>query len=260
MVGQRPKYEDFEKYLFVALKMLMLDEKNNEVTSEQVSLIVSSDFVISFQETEGDVFNPIRERLRNAKGRIRKEGADYLAYSLIDTIVDNYFSILEKIGEDVESIEEELVTNPTPKTLQIIHDLKRQTISLRKSVWPLREIVSGLERGEIPVIKKTTRIYLRDVYDHTIQVIDTVETLRDMIAGMLDIYLSSVSNRLNEIMKVLTIISTIFIPITFVTGLYGMNFKYMPELNWRWGYFGVLGIVLMVVCVMLVYFRRKRWI
>lgn len=259
MVGQRPKYEDFEKYLFVALKMLMLDEKNSEITSEQVSLIVSSNFVISFQETEGDVFNPIRARLRNAKGRIRKEGADYLAYSLIDTIVDNYFSILEKIGEDVESIEEELVTNPTPKTLQIIHDLKRQTISLRKSVWPLREIINGLERGEIPVIKKTTRIYLRDVYDHTIQVIDTVETLRDMISGMLDIYLSSVSNRMNEVMKVLTIIATIFIPITFISSLYGMNFKYMPELNWHWGYFGALSVMLAVVVVMLSYFKRKRW-
>ncbi len=260
MVGQRPKYQDFEQYVFVALKMLMLNEDGTEINSEQVSLIINSNFVISFQETIGDVFNPIREHLRNAKGRIRKEGADYLAYSLIDTIVDNYFTILEKIGADVESIEEELVTNPNPKTLQIIHDLKRQSISLRKSVWPLREIINGLERGETPFIKKTTRLYLRDVYDHTIQVIDTVESLRDMISGMLEVYISSMNIRLNEIMKVLTIIATIFIPITFVASLYGMNFKYMPEISWRWGYWGALGVMAVIAILMLIYFRRKRWI
>lgn len=258
--GQRPKYEDFEEYVFIVLKMLMFDEKDNEIKAEQVSLIIGSNFVISFQEKEGDVFNPVRERIRNAKGRIRKAGSDYLGYTLIDMIVDNYFIILEKMGEKVEFMEEELVTNPTPQTLQTIHDLKRETISLRKSVWPLREVISGLERGELSLIEESTRIYLRDVYDHTIQVIDTVEALRDMVSGMLDIYLSSVSNRMNEVMKVLTIIATIFIPLTFVVGIYGMNFKFMPELEWPFGYLMVWGINAVIVIIMISYFKRKGWL
>jgi len=256
---QRPKIEDFDDYIFVVLKMLYYDEKEEEIISEQVSLIIGSNFVISFQEKEGDVFNPIRDRIRNAKGRIRKMGADYLAYALIDAIVDNYFIILEKIGEKVEGMEDELVTNPTPETLQTIHNLKRDTIFLRKSVWPLREGISVLERSESPLIQESTGIFLRDVYDHTIQVIDTIETFRDMVSGMLDIYLSSISNRMNEVMKVLTIIATIFIPLTFIAGVYGMNFKYMPELEWRWAYFGVLAIMLVVGILMISYFRRKKW-
>ncbi|HUW23216.1 MAG TPA: magnesium/cobalt transporter CorA [bacterium] len=256
---QRPKIEDFDDYIFVVLKMLYYDEKEKEIISEQVSLIIGSNFVISFQEKEGDVFNPIRDRIRNAKGRIRKMGADYLAYALIDAIVDNYFIILEKIGEKVEGMEDELVTNPTPETLQTIHNLKRDTIFLRKSVWPLREGISVLERSESPLIQESTGIFLRDVYDHTIQVIDTIETFRDMVSGMLDIYLSSISNRMNEVMKVLTIIATIFIPLTFIAGVYGMNFKYMPELEWRWAYFGVLAIMLVVGILMISYFRRKKW-
>ena len=175
----------------------------------------------------------MRERIRDGKGRIRKMGADYLAYALLDAIVDNYFVVLEKLGEQIEALEEELVADPGQETLHEIHALKREMIYLRKSVWPLREVVSGLERAESPLIQKTTGIFLRDVYDHTIQVIDTIETFRDMLSGMLDIYLSSVSNRMNEVMKVLTIIATIFIPLTFLAGVYGMNFKYMPELEWR---------------------------
>jgi len=256
---QRPKIEDFDDYIFVVLKMLYYDEKEKEIISEQVSLIIGSNFVISFQEKEGDVFNPIRDRIRNAKGRIRKMGADYLAYALIDAIVDNYFIILEKIGEKVEGMEDELVTNPTPETLQTIHNLKRDTIFLRKSVWPLREGISILERSESPLIQESTGIFLRDVYDHTIQIIDTIETFKDMVSGMLDIYLSSISNRMNEVMKVLTIIATIFIPLTFIAGVYGMNFKYMPELEWRWAYFGVLAIMLVVGILMISYFRRKKW-
>jgi magnesium transporter len=258
--GQRPKMEDFGDYLFIVLKMLHYDEEKNETKTEQVSLILSSKFVLSFQENEGDVFDPIRERIRSDRGRIRKMGADYLAYSLIDAIVDNYFMVLEKIGEEIEEIEDELVKNPTPEVLHTIHHLKRELIFLRKSVWPLREVISRLERWESPLIDKSIDIYLRDVYDHTIQVIDALETFRDMLSGMLDIYLSSVSNRMNEVMKVLTIIATIFIPLTLVAGIYGMNFKYMPELESPWGYPMVYMIMLAISAVMLVYFRRKKWL
>jgi len=257
--GQRPKYEDFDQYILVALKMLMFDEEKKEIISEQVSLVFGSNFVISFQEKEGDVFNPIRERIRNAKGRIRRMGPDYLAYSLLDAVVDNYFSILEKLSEKIENMEEELVTNPRPQTMQAIHNLKKDTISLRKSVWPLREVVGSLERSESKLIKKGTHIFLRDVYDHTIQAIDTIETFRDMISGMLDIYLSSVSNRMNEIMKVLTIFAAIFIPLTFIAGIYGMNFEFMPELKWKWGYFALLGFMAVVGFGMLFHFKRKKW-
>jgi len=258
--GQRPKVDDLGDYMFLVLKMLYHDENEDEVVGEQVSLIIGANYVISFQEREGDVFNPIRERIKNAKGRIRKAGADYLAYALVDAIVDHYFAILEELGERIESMEEELVTNPTPETLQIIHKLKRNLIFCRKSVWPLRETVSGLERGESPLITESTGIYLRNVYDHTIQVIDTIETYRDMVSGMLDIYLSSLSNRMNEVMKVLTIIATIFIPLTFIAGIYGMNFKFMPELEWHWGYPVALIVMLIVVGFMVMYFRRKRWL
>lgn len=258
--GQRPKMEDFEDYIFVVLRMLRFDNKENETKTEQISLILGRNFVVSFQEDEGDVFDHLRERLRSNKGRIRKMGSDYLAYSLIDSIVDNYFIILETLGEAIEDIEERLVTNPTSATLQTIHDLKREMIFLRKSVWPLREVINKLERSESPLINKSTYIYLRDVYDHTIQVMDAVETFRDMLSGMLDIYLSSVSNRMNEIMKVLTIIATIFIPLTFVAGIYGMNFQYMPELGQTWSYPAVLILMLVVAMLMVAYFRKRHWI
>jgi magnesium transporter len=258
--GQRPKMEDLENYIFVVVKMLYYDDEAHEITSEQVSLILGSNFVISFQEREGDVFDPVRERIRKAKGRIRRLKADYLAYVLIDTIVDHYFVILEKIGEHVEGMEEELVTNPKPETLQHIHNLKRELIFLRKSVWPLREIISGLERGDSSLIDESTGIYFRDVYDHTISVAETVETFRDMVSGMLDTYLSSVSNKMNEVMKVLTIMATIFIPLTFVAGIYGMNFEFMPELKWHWGYFAALALMGAVAVVMVIYFRRKTWL
>ena len=197
---QRPKMEDYGEYLFIVLRMLNYNDKSSEIEVEQISLILGTNFVLSFQEKEGDTFNPIRERIRNSKGRIRRMGADYLSYSLLDSIVDNYFIILEKLGEKIEFLEDELVTRPTPETLQIIHHLKREMIYLRKAVWPLREVIGSLERGEPPLVKETIRVYLRDVYDHTIQVIDTIETFRDMVSGMLDIYLSSISNRLNAVM------------------------------------------------------------
>lgn len=240
--------------------MLFYNENNNEVDVEQISLILGENFVISFQERPGDVFDPIRDRIRNAKGRIRKMGVDYLVYALIDAVVDNYFSIMEKFTEKIESLEEELINDPTPNTSRTIHNLKREMIFLRKSVWPLREVVNVLERGDLRFIKKSTRVFLRDLYDHTIQVIDTIETLRDMVSGMLDIYLSSISNRMNEVMKVLTIIATIFIPLTFIAGIYGMNFRYMPELQWQWGYFTVWIIMGAVAISMLFYFKRKRWL
>ncbi|MCP8304622.1 MAG: magnesium/cobalt transporter CorA [archaeon] len=257
---QRPKMEDFEDYVFFVLKMLYYDEKENKIKVEQISLVLASNFVISFQESEGDVFNPVRERIRNGKGRIRKMGADYLAYALIDAIVDNYFIILEKLGEKIEDIEDELVTHPTSETLHAIHKLKREMIFLRKSVWPLREVVSKLERGESSLIKETTVIYLRDVYDHTIQVIDTIETFRDMLSGMLDMYLSSISNRMNEVMKVLTVIATIFIPLTLIASIYGMNFAYMPELESPWSYPMVLVGMFITGVLMLIYFKRKKWL
>ncbi len=257
---QRPKMEDYGEYLYIVLKMLNFNDQSSEIEAEQVSLIVGPNFIFSFQEREGDTFNPIRERIRNGKGRIRKMGADYLTYALLDSIVDNYFIILEKLGEEIEFLEEKLVTHPTPEVLQTIHVLKREMIFLRKAVWPLREVISGLERGESSLIKESTRIYLRDIYDHTIQAIDNIETYRDMISGILDIYLSSVSNRLNSVMKVLTIIATIFMPLTFLAGIYGMNFKYMPELEWRWGYPFTWLIMVGIGVFMLFYFRKKKWL
>ena len=258
--GQRPKCEDYEKCLFMVLKMLIYNNESNSIQSEQISLVLGQNFVISFQETVGDVFEQIRDRIRNAKGRIRKMSADYLAYALIDAIVDNYFLILERMGEQIESMEEELIAKPSDKTVRRIHALKRELIFLRKSVWPLRELVNIMEKTESSLISDATGPYLRDVYDHTIQVIDTVESFRDMVSGMLDIYLSSISNRMNAVMKVLTIIATIFIPLTFIAGIYGMNFKFMPELEWKWGYFIVLIIMAVVAAVMLIYFKRKKWL
>ena len=257
---QRPKLEDFGDYVYIVLKMLFSEDDNAGITSEQVSLILGANVVISFQEgIVGDLFNSVRARLRNDKTKIRRMGADYLAYTLVDSIVDNYFAILEGLGEHIETIEDELIAHPEPETLNDIHYLKREMIFLRRSVWPLREVINSLERGESLLIKDATRIYLKDVYDHTIQVIDTIETFRDMLAGMLDIYLSSISYKMNEVMKVLTIIATIFIPLTFIVGIYGMNFNYMPELDVWWAYPVVWAVMLVIALVMVVYFRRRRW-
>lgn len=256
---QRPKIKDFGNYIFIILKMLYYDEKDNEMKVEQVSLVLGKNYVISFQEREGDVFDAIRERNRNNIGRIRKLGADYLVYSLIDAIVDNYFTIIEKLDEEIENLEDKVIIQPNPSNVQAIHKLKRDLIFLRKSVWPLREVISFLEKGESPLVLESTNIYLRDVYGHTIQVMDTVETLRDIVSGILDIYLSSINTRMNEIMKVLTIIATIFIPLTFITGIYGMNFQYMPEIKWFWGYPAVLSIMVAIGIGMLIYFKRKKW-
>jgi len=258
--GQRPKLEDYGDYLYAVLKMISHAGGEARLDVEQVSIILGKSFVISFQEKEGDVFSAVRDRLRNSKGNIRARGADYLAHGLMDAVVDHYFVVLETLGESIEALEEAVVTRATPETLRQMHAIKRQLIFLRKSVWPLREVISNLQRGESPLVSDGTGLYLRDLYDHTIQVIDTVESFRDMAAGILDIYLSTMSNKMNEVMKVLTIIATLFIPLTFVAGVYGMNFKHMPELDWRLGYPLVLLIMLAICVVMLVYFRRKRWI
>jgi len=257
---QRPKAEDYGEYLYIVLKMLT-NGKDNEIVTEQLSIIVGANFVLSFQEgLEGDVFNQIRDRIRTGKGRIRKMGADYLAYALIDSIVDNYFVILEKFGEKIETLETELIENPTQKTVQRIYQLKRELIFLHNAVWPLREAVSSLGKLESPLIGEATTPYLRDVYDHVIHVIDSVDIYREMISGMLDMYLSSVSYRLNEVMKVLTVISLIFMPLTFIAGVYGMNFKYMPELEWKYGYYLIWLVMAGIVAGMVIYFRRKKWL
>jgi magnesium transporter len=256
---QRPKLEDFDDYLVIILKIYS-EAEDNRLKPEQVSIILGSNFVISFQEKEGTVFNNVRARIKNKKGRIRKMGSDYLAYALVDALVDSYFLVLEKVGEKLESIEEVLIADPKPETLKGIHNLKREMIFLRKSVWPLREVLNILEKDESPLIMDSTRVYLRDVYDHTIQLIDTIETYRDILTGMLDLYLSTVSNKMNEIMKVLTIIATIFIPLTFITGIYGMNFNFMPELGWRFGYPVVWLIMVSVGLLMFFFFWRKKWL
>jgi magnesium transporter len=257
--GGRPKIEDFGDHVFIVLKMLYQDEESDELLSEQISLIFSENYVISFQESHGDVFDSIRERIRKGKGRVRKEVGDYLAYLIIDAIVDNYFNVLEDIADYIEDTEEVLLEKPNSETLQTIHSLKNDALFLRKSIWPLREIINLLERGESPLIRETTRIYFRDVYDHTIQVMDTLDTFRDIISGMLDTYLSSMSNRMNEVMKVLTIFASIFIPLTFMAGVYGMNFEYMPELKWPWGYPVLWTLMLTVGITMVVMFKRKKW-
>ncbi len=258
--GQRPKLEDYGDYLFVVLKMLRHDRKSGLLDAEQLCMVVGPHYVITFQERPGNLFDPVRERIRHGKGRSRRMGADYLAYALIDAIVDEYFAVLEHYGERIEAVEENLVNHPTPDSLRAIHRLKSEMIFLRKSVWPLREVVNMLERGESPLIRQPTTVYLRDVYDHTVHVIDTVETFRDIISGMLETYLSSMSNRMNEVMKVLAIIATIFMPLTFIAGIYGMNFEHMPELAWPWGYPLALSLIVTAAVVPILLVKRKGWL
>lgn len=257
---QRPKAEDLGNAVFVVLRMIEGDGRGPTLMTDQLSLILGPNYVISFQETPGDCLDPVRERIRGAKGRVRGLGPDYLAYTLIDAVVDNYFVVLEGLGERIDELEERLISEPRRELLHEIHGLKRAMIDLRKAVWPLREVVSGLERLESPLIRKTTDVFLRDLYDHAIQVIDTVESFREILTSMLETYLSSVSNRMNEIMKVLTIIATIFIPITFIVGVYGMNFKSIPEFGWRWGYPFVWALILGTVGGLLWFFRKNKWL
>lgn len=257
---QRPKLEDYGGYLYVVARMLSYDAGRRELGSEQVSLLLGPNYVFSLQESRGDVFDPVRERIRGGKGRIRHHGPDYLANALLDAVVDNYFVILEQMGEEIEELESRLVENPRPEQLRTVHQLKREMILLRRSVWPLREVLAGLERTESELLRPGTRIFVRDVYDHAVQIIDVVESFRDMLSGLQDLYLSSISNRMNEVMKVLTIIGTIFIPITFLAGVYGMNFTHFPELAWKWGYPAFWAASLAVGGLMVAFFRRRKWL
>ena len=257
---QRPKTEVYDNYLFFSLKMLALSRESHDLETEQVSMLLGERLVITFQERPGDVFEQVRERLRQGKGRIRRLKADYLAYALLDALVDSYFGILERLGEEMEDLEELVLKYPSKPSVSRIHKLKAQILVLRRAAWPLRELVSGFEKTESPLLEPSTRVFLRDVYDHIIQIIDSVEISRETISGLMDLYLSSLGNRTNEVMKVLTIVATIFIPLTFIAGVYGMNFHFMPELAWKWGYPAVLLAMLLAALVMLWYFRRKKWL
>jgi magnesium transporter len=261
--NQRPKIEDYGDYLYIVLKAIYFDEARDGIDTEQISLIIGEKHLISFQEkdgSEGDMLSNIRERLRTNTGRLRKLGIDYLAYSIIDIIVDNYFVVIEIIGDKIELLEDQAAKNPNPEILEKIHLLKRDLIAMRRAVWPLREVLGSYSRVETKLLHQETLPYLRDVYDHTIQAVDMIEIYRDTISSLIDIYLSSVSYRLNEIMKLLTMISVIFIPLTFLAGVYGMNFDYMPELRSHYGYLGVWLVMILIAVFMLIWFRRKKWL
>jgi magnesium transporter len=259
---QRAKLEDYGDYLYVVLKTFGYETGGAEqrIYSEQISLVLGKNFVLSFLETDGIQLQPVRDRLRSGKGQIAKSGADFLMYSLIDAIVDSYFVILERLDEKTEALETELIARPQPNTLESIHRLKREGVFLRRALWPLREVISSLQRGDSPLFGRNTLLYLRDVYDHTIHIIESIESLRDLTAGMLDIYISSVSFRISTVMKVLTVITTIFMPLTLITGVFGMNFKYLPGLEWNLGFFAVLGAMAAISAGMLLLFRWKKWL
>jgi magnesium transporter len=258
--SQRPKIEIFDNYVFIVLKMISIGNSGYEIKIDQISIILGINFVISFQETSEDIFYNVRQRIRNDKSRMRRTRADYLSYTLIDTLVDNYFAVLENLDEKIEFLEDAVVAAPSPETLQAIHTLKREMIFLRKSIWPLRDVIKSLEREESALVEDSTKPYIRDVYDHTVHIIETIEIFREMLSGLLEIYLSSISQHMNEVMKLLTIISTVFIPLTFITGIYGMNFEYMPELRCRFGYFAILLVMVFLGFGMIIYFRKKRWL
>ncbi len=258
-VGQRPKMDELGEYVHFVLNMLTMDQGELGISEEQISLLLKGRVVMSFQEKSGDVFDGVRKRIREGKGTIRQRGGDYLVYALLDAVVDHYFVVMERLGERFEDIESALMDNPTKQLLSQIHFLRRESLGLRRAVYPLREAVGRFEKLEEPVIDKRSQMYIRDLYDHLIQVIDGIELFREMANGMLDLYMNSISQRMNEIMKVLTIIATIFIPLTFVAGIYGMNFTYMPELEYRYAYFVILGMMALTVFGMFWYFKKKGW-
>jgi magnesium transporter len=258
--SQRAKLEEYPSYLYLVVRMVHWDEEREGIADEQVSLVVGDRWVVSLQERRGDVFEGVRDRLRQGRGLIRSRGAGYLGYALVDTLVDHYFGVIEKVSDRIEVLEAEVLENPDPAVVERIHRLKREMLLVRRAIWPLREVVSQLARDPLPFIDDETRVFARDVYDHTVQVIDTVETLRDLLGGLTDLYMSGVSNRMNEVMKVLTMIATIFIPLSFLAGLYGMNFEVMPELSFSWGYPALLGVMALTAVGMVIYFRRKGWL
>lgn len=254
---QRPKLEDYGEYLFIVAKMLSRPDQT--VLTEQLSLVVGKNLLISFQERRSSVFDPLCTRLRNGKGRVRAAGADFLAYQLIDAVIDDYFVVLEHLSDEVETLEDRVITAPKPNGLRNLHVLKKDMIHLRRSIWPLRDVISALQRGDSPLIGESVRMYLRDIYDHAAAAADSVEAMRDLLNGMLEIHMSNMNIRLNEVMKVLTVVTTLFIPASFIAGVYGMNFKYMPELDWVWGYPAALLLMAVVAAGMFLYFKRKKW-
>ncbi|MDD3860745.1 MAG: magnesium/cobalt transporter CorA [Bacteroidales bacterium] len=256
---QRPKVDIYDEHIFAVIKMLVYNKADKSVDSEQVSIVAGSNYLISFQEKTGDVFEPLRKRIKTASGKIRTLGSDYLLYAILDIIIDNYFILLENLGDEVEKYETELIDNANKDILNRIYYLKRENLLLRNAVWPVREMISQFEKTDSPLIKKKNIIYFRDLYDHTIQVIDNVEIYRDLLSGLIELYFTNTGNKTNEVMKVLTIISTIFIPLTFIAGIYGMNFKYMPELEWHYAYFVVWSIMIILFILMIWYFKRKKW-
>ncbi len=256
-IDQRPKYEDYEHYILAVMKMITYE---NRVVAEQLSIILTHKTIISFQEPQGgDAFDVIRTRLRQAKGRVRKLGADYLFYALMDSAVDYYFHVLEAIGDKVAKIEEQIIREPKRESLIQLYKLKREVIYLRKQVWPLRDMISNLLRSESEFITPNTILFFRDLQDHITRIIDTVETYRDLLSGIMDIYLSTNANKMNEVMKVLTIMSSVFIPVTFIAGVYGMNFEFMPELRSPYGYATVWVVMLSVMGGLIYYFKKKKW-
>lgn len=256
----RPKFVNHEDYLQVVLKIPHFNNSGRVLELEQITLIVGKNFLLSFQETEGDIFEPIRKRIREKIGKIRQWNSDYLGYTIIDTIVDYFYVIMEDMDSQTDSLEDHLMKNPTSDTLQHIQRLKRELALLRKTIWPTREVIDGLDRSQSTLIANDTKTYLKDVYSHTIQVMDTIESLREVVGGMMDTYLSSLSNRMNEVMKTLTIIASIFIPITFIAGIYGTNFEYIPELGWHGSYFVMLAAMTIIVIIMVAYFKKKEWL
>ncbi|MBT8180434.1 MAG: magnesium/cobalt transporter CorA [Eudoraea sp.] len=257
---QRPKLEEHEEYIFVVLKMLYFDKDQN-LKFENISFVQGSSYVLSFQEADGDVFNAVRDRLRNSKGRVRSNGADYLLYVLMDAIVDNYFNLMEVMGEKIEELEENLFEEKPKKDLILeIHGLKREILKIRRAVYPLREVVNHIDKVDTSLITEKTQLYLRDLYDHVIQVSESIDIQRELIWSLMDMHMTTISNRMNEVMKVLTIMATIFIPLTFIAGIYGMNFENIPELKFKYGYFVLWGVMVVVFLAMLYYFKRKEWI
>jgi magnesium transporter len=257
---QRPKIEEYPEHMFFVLRMMSVGQETGELKVEQVSIVLSKNSVISFQEDDDPIFEPVLHRLRNGAPRLRKHGVDYLAYALIDTIVDHYMKVMEKIGGEIEELENEILEDSDSAIPEKIHALRRKLIYFRRTVWPLRDSLNSLLREESHLIAEENKIFFRDVYDHLVQIIDGIENYRDMAMGMLDMYMSQVSNKMNEVMKVLTIIATIFIPLTFIAGIYGMNFEYMPELKWTWAYPTVWAIMIVATIGMIFYFRKKDWL
>ncbi len=256
---QRPKVEEHDDMLGIISKMMYFDQQK-ELHVEQVSLVVGKNWVLSFQETEEDVLDPLRNRIRNEKGRIRKQGSDYLTFAILDNIVDHYFYLIEVMGGRVEELEDQVITEILPQTQGHIYDIKRKLIYLKKSLWPMREMTNSLTQSEHPFLRSKTKIFFRDTYNHMLQVIEGTEGLREVVSEIMNLYLSSVSNKMNEVMKMLTVFASIFIPLTFIAGIYGMNFKYMPELSWKWGYLGFWGITVVVVLALVIYFKKKKWL